>query len=286
MAPLLALVTSALYGTGDFLGGVATRRSPVLGVLMVVQGVGLVGLLIVIIPFGDAIGAAFALRDVTIGLVGGLAGVAGLGLLYRGLATGPMGVVAPLTAVTSVVVPVGWDLLGGTRPGPMTVVGMIGATVAVVLISSEPSTDDAPPVGVRVIGEALAAGCGFGVFFILFSATDPGSAPWPVIGARFGGLCALLCAAAVVRALDRGPTRPRGGWGTMVAGGLCDTGANVTFLLALSHGTLSVVAVLSSLYPAATVLLARLVLSERFTRQRLTGLVVAGIAVVLISAGS
>ena len=276
MAALLALLTSALYGTGDFFGGLATKRHHAVTVLLTVQTAGLVGLTVTM-PLYDA---AFGWSDLVVGGVAGLAGLAGLTLLYRSLAAGPMAVVAPLTALTSAIVPVLWDTVGGGRPSALTGIGMLVGLAAIGTVSVE-SADKHTPVKLSVISESLMAGTAFGLFFAILSETGEESAPWPILGARLVSV-ALLLAVALGR---RVPIRPAHDRRVMIAGGLCDTGANVTFLFALKYGALAPVAVLSSLYPAATVVWARVLLGETLDRRKIIGLATALLAVALIAGG-
>ena len=276
MAAFLALLTSALYGTGDFFGGLATKRNNAIAVLLIVQTTGMTGLAITMPLYG----ADFVWRDVGIGAAGGLVGLVGLALLYRGLARGPMSVVAPLTALTSALVPVLWGLVDGDRPGVVTSIGIAIGLIAIVVVSMERDRSDTP-VTARVVVEALLAGASFGSFFSLLRETAEDGAPWPILGARVVSV-SLLITVVLVR---RVPVKVEHNRLVMVAGGLCDTFANVTFLFALEYGSLAPVAVLSSLYPAATVLWARLLLGEKLDRRRIIGLAAALVAVGLIAGG-
>ena len=276
MAALLALLTSVLYGTGDFIGGLTTKRNRAIVVLFYVQVFGGLALAVTMPLYG----ATFAWRDVLIGVTAGWIGLLALGLLYRGLARGPMAVVAPLTALTSAVVPVVWDLAGGTRPSGLTGIGMVVGLIAIAIVSSE-SNDESTPVTVQVVVEALLAGCGFGLFFAALSETSDDAAPWPVLGSRISTIT-IMAVILVARKIDVGQVTDRG---LLFVGGLCDTGANVVFLFALRHGSLAAVAVLSSLYPAATVVWARLVLKERLDGRKILGLATALAAVGLIAGG-
>jgi drug/metabolite transporter (DMT)-like permease len=283
MAVLLALVTSVLYGTGDFFGGLATKRNNALLVLLVVQGTGGLALAATITLYG----ATFSWSDVAIGAAAGLFGLLGLALLYRGLATGPMAVVAPLTALTAAIVPVLWDLAKGGRPSTITAIGMVVGLASILVVSmggSEAGEDGArssAPVTVTVVSAALLSGVGFGMFFSVLSETGDDAAPWPILGARVVSVSFLLLLAFVRRV----PIRVPHDRGVMMASGVCDTGANVTFLFALRYGALAPVAVLSSLYPAVTVVWARLVLGEQLDRRKLIGLAASLVAVGLIAGG-
>ena len=193
-----------------------------------------------------------------------------------------MQVVAPVTAITSAAVPAAWGVAFGDDVTTTAWVGVILALVAIGLVSI--STDGShQPVTPQVIAESLLAGVGFGGFFIFLDATEAATAPWPVAGARTFTVLALF----PILVLGREPVLARGvvALGLIATTGLLDTAANVTFLYAVDRGQLTLVSVLTALYPVATVILARLVLSERMTRPQLLGFVAAMGATVLIAGG-
>jgi drug/metabolite transporter (DMT)-like permease len=277
MAVVFSLLTAAIYGTSDFCGGLATRRAHVLQVVAGSHLVGLLGATAAALLVADR----FDTGDFALGAAGGAFGAVAITLLYRRLAIGPMQVVAPLTAITSAAVPAAWGAMSGEEISPTAWVGVGLGLVAIGLVA-RPSGGSSAPVTATVIVESLAAGVGFGAFFIFLDATEASSAPWPVVGAR-------LCTVAVLVPFMSWTRRPMltGGALTLAliaATGLLDTAANVTFLYASNRGLLTLVAVVSSLYPVATVILARLVLAERMTRQQLVGFLVALTATVLIAA--
>lgn len=277
MAIILSLLTAVIYGTSDFCGGLATRRANVVQVVAGSHLVGLLGALCAALLVADRFDAG----DFALGAVGGAFGAVAITLLYRRLAIGPMQVVAPLTAVTSAVVPAAWGVTSGDEISPTAWVG-VGLGLAAIGLVSRASDGSSAPVTAAVIAESLAAGAGFGAFFILLDATEASSAPWPVVGAR---LCTVVALVPYMR-LTR---RPMLAGGTLTIAliattGLLDTAANVTFLYASDRGLLTLVAVISSLYPVATVILARLVLAERVSRHQMAGFLVAMAATVLIAA--
>lgn len=278
MIVLVSLATAALFGAGDFLGGIATKRRPVLSVVAGAHLIGLVGVGAVAPWLADVPSG----RDLGLGALGGLWGMAGLALLYRRLAEGPMQVVAPITAIMAAAVPTGWSVVRGDQVSAVVWVGITIALVAIALVSRPGGASQTGSVTVKVVTESLASGVGFGAFFIFLDATSAGSAPWPVVAARMvtsGVLVALL----VVTGVSIWP--PTGSDRLLVlgAGGL-DALANVGFLYATLNGTLAVVAVLTSLYPVATVILARSVLGERTSRWQQVGLVLAIIATTTMAA--
>ena len=278
MAVLLSLITAACYGAGDFCGGLATKTTRVIQVVAVSHVVGLAGVLVASLLLADA----FTSRDFALGAVGGLFGGIGVALLYRRLSLGPMSVVAPLTAVTSAAVPAAWGVIDGDSLSGLAWAGIVLALFAIALVSAV-SDGLTAPVTPTVIVESLASGAGFGLFFIFLDATEGATAPWPVVGARLV-TSVLLVGYLLGRRQEILPPSASSRW-LLVAVGLLDTGSNITFLYATDEGALTVVAVLSSLYPIGTVLLARLVLDERMTRPQLVGFVAAMVATGLIAAG-
>ncbi|SDJ63450.1 EamA-like transporter family protein [Nonomuraea maritima] len=275
MTVILATACAIVYGTADFFGGLATRRSRVLSVVVLSQiaGLALVAGLLPLLPGTYDAGA------MGWGLAAGLSGAAGLVLFYRGLATGVMSVVAPTTAVTSAVLPVAFGLATGDRPGFWALSGVVLALGSVLLVSQEGG--GASRATTSSVLTSLAAGAGFGGFFILLSMAPHEAGLWPLLGARLSSVSAVaLLALATRRTLRPGS----GSLYVIVAAGVLDMVANVLYLLAQRDGLLSLVAVLVSLYPASTLLLARQVLGERLRAVQLTGVGCALVAVALIAA--
>lgn len=290
MAIFLSLITAAVFGIGDFCGGMAAKRARVLQVVAGSHLIGAAGSLVAALVLAER----FDWDDVALGMIGGAFGVVGVALLYRRLAVGPMNVVAPLTAIMSAAVPALWGIVGGER---LTVAGWFGLVLgltAVVLVSWSPTPDGATnpgaesaPVTAQVVIESLLAGTGFGAMFIFFDATDGSSAPWPVVGARV--FTSVVLSIIVVAASRRSgePVVPvdRTAWWLIALVGLLDTGSNVTFLYASNLGQLSIVGVLSALYPVSTVILARVLLAERMNRAQGMGFVAALGATALLALG-
>ncbi|MFZ6004691.1 MAG: EamA family transporter [Actinomycetota bacterium] len=276
MAVLLALCSAATYGVGDFLGGMAAKRARAVAVLLWSHVLGL-GLLLVSTTFisGDA-----SARDWLLGATGGLAGAAGVGLLYRALSIGPMGAVAPVTALLAAAVPVIAGFAKGERPEAAAILGMAAGVLAIVLISAE-GGGSMRPSDLRGVTLALGAGLGFGLFFVALSYTGDDSGLWPLVGARSASV-ALIGGLAIVGRIDSHV--PDGSARALTAGaGALDVAANVLYLLAIREGLLSVVSVLSSLYPASTVVLAWIVLRERFAPMQRVGLALAAGAATLMA---
>jgi drug/metabolite transporter (DMT)-like permease len=244
------------------------------------------GLTLVIALFAVALlpGSVYHLGDVSWGLAAGSVGVVGVILLYRGLAIGPMSVVAPLTAVLSAIVPVVVGVIRGERPGVAALCGVALALPAMVLIGRESDARGGAPVSRRALLTALAAGVSFGGFYVLLAQTGSDGGAWPLVGQRAASVAILLGLTGV--AVRRGtPALPHGrAMGLAIVAGITDFVANLTYVLATHRGLLALVAVLSSLYPAATLVLARAVLRERLARGQLGGLLLAAVAVALIAA--
>lgn len=281
---VLALVSAVLWGIGDFVGGLGSRRSTPLQTLVITTPAGL----LLVLPFaflvtGDAAGSAVP------GILAGAFGSFGILALYAALSLGPMGVVSPVCAVLGAAIPVVVGLLRGERPGGLAYVGMALAVVAIITVGLEPEspTDDSTHQRVtpRALGLAVGAGVGVGLFFTFVSFAPSGAGLWPVVFARTTSTVVLVALALVVAARRRTPLLPpttqvrRLG---VVAGGF-DAWANGVYVIAVQTGMLSVVAVLGSLYPAATVLLARYVLAERLRPAQKIGMVTALVAAVLLA---
>ena len=280
MAYLLALSAAALYGTADFLGGLAARRANTLAVVVTSQGCGLTLLLLSLPLLPEATPAA---RDLVWGGAAGLIGGVGLALLYRALAVGRMAVVAPTTAVCVVLIPVATGVLRGERLGSLTMLGVALAIVAIVLVSQQRAAAGA--VSVRAgalppgVGLALVSGVAIGLFFLALAETDAGAGMWPLVAAR----AASVTLFSVIALVSGRPLRLAAPVARIaLVGGAVDVGATALYLLASRYGPLSVVVTLLSLYPASTVILARVVLGERLNGWQVTGVACAALAVTLI----
>ncbi|MEU9884905.1 DMT family transporter [Sphaerisporangium sp. NPDC051011] len=274
-AVLLATICAVVYGMADFFGGLATRRSRVLAVVLLTQIAGL----LFVIPLLPLLPGTPGMGALAWGMGAGLCGGLAVIFFYRALAGGVMSVVAPTTATMSVALPVLVGLAMGERPEPLALAGVALALGAVILVGR----DSAPAGGRATLGpvvQALAAGLGFGAFFILLKQAPEGSGLWPLLGARFASIF-LVAALALVsgRTLRPGP----GAIPAIVAAGVMDMGANVLYVLAAQRGLLVVVAVLVSLYPASTLLLARWVLKERLNALQASGIGLALGAIALIA---
>ena len=274
MSPLFALLSSLSYGAADFLGGLATRRTGrVLAVVVLSQAAGLTMVLAALTVAGGDLEPADGGWAAGAGIFGAL----GLVMLYRGLSIGVMSVVAPLSAVMTALVPVGWGLIGGERPSAIALAAVPLLLVAIALVSGAAGGVHRGPG----LAEGLAAGIGFGIFFILLAETQSAEL-WTLTFARVASITVL----AAIAVLSGAGLRPGGGAGWLIVGaGTIDMTANLFFLLAERRGLLTLVSVIAALYPAGTVLLARLVLHEHITRPQLIGLGCAAVGVAMIATG-
>ncbi|MGH7759691.1 MAG: EamA family transporter [Candidatus Dormibacteria bacterium] len=274
MAVLLSLLASLGYGTSDFLAGTAGRRGQAAAVALLAQPLGLAAALLGLVIFRWA-EPTFA--TLGWGAVSGVGSGLGTLALYRGLARGRMAVVAPLSAVLTAAIPAVAGLAMGNRPGGLALVGIVLALPAVALVSRASGGSE----GSGGVVEGLLAGACFALLFIGLDRAGTHSGTWPLVTGQ------SVSVALIALNWLRGQ-RPPGGWGRIaplaLAAGALSGSSNILFLEATGHGPLAVVAVLASLYPATTVLLARVVLRERWTRLQGVGLAVAVAAVVMISA--
>lgn len=268
------------YGISDFVGGIASRRVAALRVVIISYPVALVLLVVVAVPFGGHVGTAAVLW----GLLSGVAQAFGVWWFYAALGSGPISVVSPLTAILVAGIPVGVGLAMGERPGPIALVGVILALAAVVLVSREASDDDARPhkFTLKVAWLTIGSGVSFGMNFVILDQVPHEAELWPLVFGRLAAAAIVVLAAAMTGNLvfERGvPLR------LALLAGVLDTTANVATLLALQSSMLSLAGVLIALYPAATVLLAIVVLRERVTRWQAVGMVLALASVGMIAAG-
>jgi uncharacterized membrane protein len=287
MVIFLGLAAAVLYGSGDFLGGMATRKLPVLPVLLLADTAGLIVALVVALASPGSVSVAGLAWGISAGLIGGL----GLIIFYIGLATGPMSVVAPVAGLVSTVLPVGVALAEGERPGVGVYAGAVLCLVAIVMTSSAgDGGGTAGPVGRasrpgrgRAIAYGAVAGAAFGLFFLLIRNAGESGEFWPVAAGRIGELAVVLIAAAVLRR----SLSPGGADGRLLlaaaGAGAIDVVANICYVAATRTGAFGLAVVLASLYPGFTVLLARLVLGERLRWVQRAGLALAAIGILLVT---
>jgi uncharacterized membrane protein len=275
---LLALAASLAWGFADFGAGVGARRLPVLVVAAIGQSAGLLLAGAVVLATS---GSTPTRAQLAWAAFAGLIGVVGIGAFYRALAIGTMGIVGPITA-TAAIVPVAYGLARGERPSTMQGVGVGLAVVGVVAASLEHVPERAARRFGVGVGLALIAALSFGGSLIGLSRAAPGGTGWAVFTMR-----AVVVPLVLIGVLLLKPRLPRSsrGWLLLIAVGIGDTGATLLYGAASTRGLLSVVAVLSSLYPIVIVVLARVLLAERVARPQLAGVALALTGVALISAG-
>jgi drug/metabolite transporter (DMT)-like permease len=276
---LLAGASALVWGTADYCGGKAVQRGNPAGrgqalsvtVFSQLSAVPMIALFLLLVP------GRFGVSALIWGGLAGIAGLFGIVLLYQGLSSGAMAIVAPTTAVTAAVVPLIGGLLMGERPGAAAMIGALLAVIAIGLVSLGPSRTTSA-VTLRVIGLALLAGACFGVFFILLRQAGDGAGMWPLAAARFAGLPLGLL---LLRPMGGSLRLAKGSIGLAIVAGVLDITANATYLIAAYQGAISIVAPISSLYPASTVLLALAIDRERLRAIQVAGLGVAAAALVL-----
>ncbi|WP_314149773.1 DMT family transporter [uncultured Leifsonia sp.] len=274
-AALLGLISALVYGSADFVGGVASRRiGPVR--TTATGAVSGLALLLLALPF---VGGVWSPSALGWGALSGAVGTLAVGLLYACLAIGPMSILSPLTALVSAVVPLIWGLVGGDRFAMIGYVALGLALVAVVLVGFVPERGAVRPSG-RALLMAVAAGTLIGVFLILLDQTPADSGLVPLVANRAvnGAIMWTVVGILVLRARRRGAVGPAfttAGAALAIGAGALDASANVLILLGLRVGELSTMSVLVALYPAGTILLAALVLRERIAPVQWVGLVLA-----------
>ncbi|MGI5205740.1 EamA family transporter [Spirillospora sp. CA-108201] len=291
MVTVLALAAALAYGVADFLGGTVTRGSTAIRALTWCVPIGLAVVLVsALLTGGDVSPGPMAW-----GFVAGLCGGGGLIAFYRALARGPMSVVAPVSALAAAVIPVAVGVAQGERLDASVLFGVLLCLVAIGLVSMEANGEkEAAPgaTGRRLLdsGPVMAglSGSCFGVFFVLLKEAGDGTGLWPIVGARLGNL-AIVAVALLFLAARGANAGPRLSGRTLIVlallSGSLDAGANVLYFLAVHNGMLSLAAVLTSLYPAITVLLARVAYSERLRAVQRVGMAVAVAGVALVTVG-
>lgn len=279
MAIVLALGAAAFYGSADFMGGLASRRSSALTAAFGAQVAGLVVLLAGLSLLGPA---TVGRGDLLFGALAGMFGGVGLTVIYRALAEGPMSVVAPTSALSAASVPVLAGLVLGERPGALALLGIFVAFAAVLLITWERTEPGVARSASRsAVLSALAGGAMFGLFFVALHRAGDAAGLWPLLAARAASIpfLALLLARERTSLVIRDSRL----LGTMLVSGALDMLANILFLIATRHGMLAVVSALTGLYPATTVMLAQARLGERLKGAQGAGMAVAALAAVLVA---
>ena len=270
---IFALSAAVAWGSGDFTGGLVSRRVGPLHTVLVSYSVGLFALVIVALvrrePFPPT-------ADLVWGAVAGISGMAGLVFLMRGFAIGRMGIVAPVSAVLATAIPVVFTLFTEGLPPQLKLIGFGLAIVSIWMLSRREELSDRP----AGIGMALLAGLGFGGFFIALGQVSEEAVFWPLVAGRLAA-CTLM---AILILSIRRPILPSGlPVGLLTLAGILDVSGNLFFLLSIQLGRMDVTAVLGSLYPAVTAILARVVTKEYMARLQMVGVVVAVLAIVMIT---
>ncbi len=273
---LLGSLSAVSWGSGDFIGGMATKRNNVLTVMLVSQGVGAILLVALALIFDKTLPPWSSLGW---GALAGAVGIIGLALFYHALATGTMGVVAPVSAVTTALLPLGVAAVTEGAPGTLQQIGFGLALVAVWLLAGGLSTHQ--PLKISDLKLPVLAGITFGLFFIFIDRAGTESTFFPLLAARAASLSLMGIAL-----LTRGESAriPLPNLPAVAAAGIFDALGNAFFVLATQAGRLDIAAMVSSLYPASTVFLAWIILKERMGKSQWTGVALALAALALISA--
>jgi drug/metabolite transporter (DMT)-like permease len=283
---LLALASALTWGAGDFLGGLATRQAKAVSTTFTSQIVGLLGLVVVCLL---GAGGTIVFSDLGWGVAAGLCAVSGLGLFYESMARGAFGPVASITSVMSGAIPILAGLALGERPSTFLLGGVVVAVLAIWLIAGEKRKPGDPEHSAIANIFALGGGALFGLYFVFLSRAGNSSGLWPLAAGRSAATLALGLTIAVMRKTKSKNTAwvPQGkSFRLSASAGLLDVSANALYFYASRNGLLSVVAVLASLYPVSTIVLARVVLREKLNHRRLVGMVVGLCAVSIIAKGS
>lgn len=290
---VFALMSGLSFGAADFAGGLASKRNDAVVVTISMQVTSLALLVFIVTRLAPA---TLSTPDLLWGALGGLGTAVGLTAFYRALADGPMTTSASITALVGSVVPVAVGLATGHLPNQLTLAGIAVAIPAGIVVSVGGVGSD---IANRVLNPrarshqrlevdrtrrlSVIAGLGFGVFFVALAQTSPESGLYPLVSARVASVTALALVLAVAR---RWATPDREDWVLICITGVLDCAANALYLMALEGGSFTWVAAVVSLYPVATVLLARVVLAERIAKTQFAGLAGAAAALVLVGLGA
>lgn len=273
---LLAGIATILIGTADFWGALGSRHGRPIAVAGWSQIVGISAVSIALL----LVGGSFIASDVWWGALGGVAIGLGLMSLYVGFATSTIGVIAPVSAVVTVAVPVAFGFARGERPSPLAIAGIVAGVMAVAFVSASGDRSGARPMQGILLG--LGAGVGFGLGLALLGNTSEASRLWPLLATRFTAGGSIMIGALVARR----PLIPHSrSWRVIAMAALFGAAGMSFFTIAVQRGPLTLVAVITAMFPAVTVALAAIVLGERLRRLQVAGVALAMVAVAMISIG-
>lgn len=272
MTVLWSLLAATSWGAGDFFGGVAARSGRVTAVAAASQAVGIA----VVLVLAPLIGGSPSGPDMGWGALAGVSGGLGILMLYRGMAVAHLGLVAPVAAIGTAAFPLLFGIATGERPGALEIAGLVVGLAAIWLVSSGQG-----PTTAAGLLYGLAAGAAFGGLLIGLSRIGDDSGIWPLAPTRLAGALIIV---AIALASRQALVPVRAAWRAIVPAGSLGVLGNVFFVFAVQD-SLAVAAVIGSLFPAATVILARLVLHEPLTRRRAAGVLAAAVAVGLLALG-
>jgi len=281
---IIGTSSALIFGAADFLGGLAARRMSAVLTTAIAATTGLIAFTLAL----PLLGGTWSSDAVLLGAASGVAGAVAIGLLYASLAIGPMSILSPLTAVAAAIVPLTYGLIGGERLGPIGYVALAIALVAIVLVGFVPEKNAVRP-SLRGMTMAIGSGIAIGVFLILIDATpdESGLVPLVVNRATNSTIMFTLVGVLAIIAWRRGSGPAHGVWRSglllAVGGGVLDAIANAGLLLGVRLGELSVMAVLTALYPAGTIILAAIVLKERIGWLQYVGLVLGIAAAAMLA---
>ena len=270
----LSLLSAASWGAGDFSGGIAAKKANVFRIVALAHAFGLVAMLLMAWLTREAVPPR---ADLIWGAIAGLAGAFGIAALYKGLAIGRMGIIAPVAAVITAALPVLVGIRTQGLPAAIQLAGFALALLSIWLVARPDGEIDTH----RGLGLAIIAGICFGLFLVAGKQAGPHVVFWPMVAARAASVV-VMTAISLLAVSDERSLRPA--LLPILLAGLLDSAGNALFIAATRHGRLDVAAVISSLYPASTVILARLMLKERISRTQAAGIAGALVAIALISA--
>lgn len=274
LAVFYGFSSALVWGAADFSGGLASKKAQVVAVVFFSQIVGLICMTGVALGTGEPVPPLDALM---MGGVAGFAGILGLVLFYHSLANGRMGLVAPLSAITAAILPIGWVAFTLSLPTTSQVAGLFVAIIAIWLLSADPSTGEKT---ISTLLLPILAGAGFGLFFIGIGEASKVAVFWPLVASKTVSIAVMTVLIGLRRTTL---PRARTTWSLIILAGILDVAGNGLYALAAHNGRIDISATLGSMYPAATVLLAYMILKEPLQQNHWFGLAFALSALFLIS---